>query len=351
MTSVNIAATTSSMTFYFKDNSTQNVTLSATDNAHLLATGTDAVVVNPSPVHDLLVAGYPTPTVAGVSHNLTVTAQDSFGNTVTSYTGTVSFTSSDTAAGLPASYTFQTTDAGTKTFAVTFKTAGTQGITATDSGNSVSGNQTGITVNAASAATLAVSAFPTTTTAGVAHTATVTALDAYNNVATGYLGTIRFTSGDTQATLPANYTFSAGDNGAHTFTNGVTLATAPTQAITATDTVTGTITGTENGITVTPATATKLVLGGPLGSDGRRLLDDLYGDFGRPVRQRLVGRLESDDQPDEHGRGRVVHGLELHERQHDVDFDRERYEREHGLLPGQHLPIGHADRDRFRRRR
>ena len=97
----------------------------------------------------------------------------------------------------------------------------------------------------------------------MAHTAVVTALDAYNNMATGYRGMVHFTSGDTQATLPANYTFSAGDNGVHTFTSGVTLATAPTQAITATDTVTGTITGTETGITVSPAAATKLVLSGP----------------------------------------------------------------------------------------
>src|SRR2546430_8636930 len=60
--------------------------------------------------------------------------------------------------------------------------------------------------------------------------------------------------------LPANYTFVAGDNGAHTFTNGVTLKAAGTQSITATDTVTGTILGTESGITVNAGTFTKLQL-------------------------------------------------------------------------------------------
>ena len=36
---------------------------------------------------------------------------------------------------------------------------------------------------------------------------TVTAVDAYGNVATGYTGTVHFTSSDGQAVLPANYTF------------------------------------------------------------------------------------------------------------------------------------------------
>lgn len=44
--------------------------------------------------------------------------------------------------------------------------------------------------------------------------------------------------------LPADYTFTgeAGDNGAHTFPGGVTLATVGDQTITVTDTVSG-ITG------------------------------------------------------------------------------------------------------------
>src|SRR5262249_47387100 len=44
------------------------------------------------------------------------------------------------------------------------------------------------------------------------------------------------------ALLPAEYTFVASDNGVHTFSNGVTLLTAGTQTITATDADSG-ITG------------------------------------------------------------------------------------------------------------
>ena len=73
----------------------------------------------------LAVSGLPSPTVAGVAHNLTVTAKDASGNTATGYTGTVHFTSSDPAAVLPADATLTN---GVGTFSVTLKTAGTQSV-------------------------------------------------------------------------------------------------------------------------------------------------------------------------------------------------------------------------------
>jgi hypothetical protein len=54
-------------------------------------------------------------------------------------------------------------------------------------------------------------------TVGVADTATVCAVDYADNTLTSYTGTIRFSSSDLLATLPANYTFVAGDLGCHTF--------------------------------------------------------------------------------------------------------------------------------------
>src|SRR5262249_49923418 len=83
---------------------------------------------------------------------------------------------------------------------------------------------------------------------GAQRSITVTALDQFNNTATGYLGTVHFTKSDpgTGSAVPADYTFVAGDNGVHTFTNGVTFVTAGSQSITATDTVTSSITGTSN---------------------------------------------------------------------------------------------------------
>ena len=74
--------------------------------------------------------------------------------------------------------------------------------------------------------------------------------------ATGYTGTVHFTSSDARPACRANYTFTGGDAGTHVFS--VTLKTAGTQSITATDTVTGTITGTQSGITVNVGPTTTL---------------------------------------------------------------------------------------------
>ncbi len=89
----------------------------------------------------------------------------------------------------------------------------------------------------------------------------VTAKDAYGNTATGYRGTVHFTSTDSSATLPSNYAFTSSDNGVHTFT-GVILKTAGERSITATDTTTSSITGSQTGITVNAASASKLVITG-----------------------------------------------------------------------------------------
>ena len=115
------------------------------------------------------------------------------------------------------------------------------------SGSSGDGARRSIATNAAARAADAISAD------------TVTALDQFNNVATGYTGTVHFTSSDGQATLPTNYTFTGADKGKHTFTSAFTLFTAGSQSLTATDAATSTILGTQAGITVNPAAATTLI--------------------------------------------------------------------------------------------
>ncbi len=72
-----------------------------------------------------------------------------------------------------------------------------------------------------------------TTRVGDVLTITVTALDAGGNVATNYTGAVRFTSSDPQAVVPAAYTFTHGDAGAHTF--AVTLKSAGAQSVTISD--------------------------------------------------------------------------------------------------------------------
>ena len=75
---------------------------------------------------------------AGVSFDVTVTAEDAYGNTAAGYRGTVTFSSSDPAATLPGDYTFTGGDGGSHTFGsgATLFTAGGQTVTAVDTGTS-----------------------------------------------------------------------------------------------------------------------------------------------------------------------------------------------------------------------
>ena len=107
---------------------------------------------------------------------------------------------------------------------------------------------------------LTVGGFPSSSTAGAPGSVTVTALDQNGMLATGYTGTVHFTSNDPQATLPADYTFTAADRGQHTFTNGITLTTAGSQTITVTDTSDPRLTASQAGIVVMPAAASTLLV-------------------------------------------------------------------------------------------
>ncbi len=209
---------------------------------------------------DKLVLAAPTAETAGTSFGLTVTAENSSGATDTGYLGTISFSSSDVQAGLPATFTFTAADEGTYTFPVTLRTAGSQSITATDAVTpSITGTESGIAVQAAAATTLTIAGFPTSDTAGAAGHVVVTAYDAYGNVATGYTGTVSLASSDPQAVLPVSFTF-PGTTGTHTF--AITLDTAGTQSITATDIATSSLNAAESNIAVTAAAASILKVTG-----------------------------------------------------------------------------------------
>ncbi|HEY6962615.1 MAG TPA: invasin domain 3-containing protein [Gaiellaceae bacterium] len=241
--------------------------VAVTDHAAPGITGTSPTLSVEAAAADHLVVATSAgaPDTAGSAFDATVTAKDAYGNTDTSYTGTVDFTSNDPAAVLPASYAFQAGDGGTRSFpgGVTLKTAGAaRTVTATDHANASITGTAHVDVSAAAATHLSV----TTTagapqTAGVAFATTVSARDAYQNVADAYTGTVHFTSTDPQAALPSDYTFTAGDSGSHTFAT-VALETAGSRTVTATDTVTGSIAGSSSAITVAPAAAAKFVVTG-----------------------------------------------------------------------------------------
>ncbi len=161
-----------------------DVTIMATDGSHSGASNSFSVN---SGVANRLVVSSGTSQVAGVAFSVTVTAEDAYGNTATSYTGRVHFSSSDAGSGvsLPSDYKFQSGDFGIHTFTngVTLVTVGTGiWVTATDTvTGSITGSQTGITVTRAGVVNVVISPSGSSVTAGSSKTYSATALDAYGN--------------------------------------------------------------------------------------------------------------------------------------------------------------------------
>jgi hypothetical protein len=197
---------------------------------------------------------------AGVGFAFTITVEDAFGNAAVTYTGTVGFTGSDPAGEYPGN---STVTSGTGTFTATLVTAANQTLTATDTVTGTIKGHSGTIVTAATTATTIVVSAPSTATAGVVLVFTITVEDTYGNVATGYTGTVAFTSTDGQAVLPANSTVASG-----TGSFSVTFKTSGTQTITATDTVTGTIKGHSGSIAVAANVATHFVFVVPSSATG-----------------------------------------------------------------------------------
>src|SRR5262249_492264 len=146
------------------------------------------------------------------------------------------------------------------TFTVTLRTAGSQTITATDTAaSSVTGTSQPVTANAAAASHFSLTSSTGTTTAGTAFNVTVVALDQFNNTATGYGGTVPFSSRDPHpATFPSNSTLSSG-----TGSFSVTLFKAPSQTITVTDANVGSITGSTVSVNVTAAATSGFTVSAP----------------------------------------------------------------------------------------
>jgi hypothetical protein len=229
-------------------------TLTATDTSNGAIMGSVTVTVIPAATTHLLVNGIPDPSQAGVAHSVTVAAEDQFGNVTSGYRGTVTFSSSDTGAGviLPASYTFVAGDAGVHVFTlgVTLVTAGSQRVTAIDLFTPTINGSEILTVNPGSTTSLVVSGLPDPTPAGTPEPLTVTAEDQFGNVTPAYTGTVHFSSTDFAAILPADFAFVDADAGVVQF-SGVTLFTTGPQTVRAIDTVNTTIRGSET-VTVNP---------------------------------------------------------------------------------------------------
>src|SRR5262249_37495752 len=145
----------------------------------------------------------------------------------------------------PPDYTFTTGDAGTHVFSITAKKAGASDFTVSSAGMTAKAT---VAVIPGGVVSFVVTGLAGSTAQGAPLSFTVSAYDAQGNLATNYLGTVIFTSTDARATLPASYTFTVGDAGAHTFT-GLVFDRAGTQPITVTDSSNG-----ANGIAFTKVT-------------------------------------------------------------------------------------------------
>jgi probable HAF family extracellular repeat protein len=244
-------------TFSATLNTAGSQTTTATDTVTVSITGSsNSISVSPTARATHFSVTAPASVTAGTAFNFTVTALDTSNNTVTTYAGTVHFTSIGGQAVLPANATLTN---GTGTFSTTMMTVGSQTITATDTVTvSITGSSNAVSVSPAAKATHFSVTAPASVTAGTAFNFTVTALDASNNTVITYAGAIHFTSSDGQATLPANSTLT---NGTATFS--ATPKTIGAQTITAIDTVTASITGTSNPINVSAPGTLTITSGAP----------------------------------------------------------------------------------------
>jgi len=235
----------------------QSTTLTATSGT---VTGTSAsFTVSPAVAVKFAVANPGTQT-AGSSFNLTLTAQDTYGNTATTYSGSKTMTfsgpSSSPGGNAPSYPSTVTFSSGAGTASITLYDAQSTSITATQStltGNSGTFTVTGGTVSSFSVPT------PATQTAGTAFNETLTAVDQYGNTTTSYTGskTISFSGPSsspdgTTPTYPSSVTFSSGVG-----TASITLVNASSSSLTATQ---GTTSGSSGSFTVNAAAQASLYL-------------------------------------------------------------------------------------------
>ncbi|AKJ06738.1 Hypothetical protein AA314_08364 [Archangium gephyra] len=202
-----------------------------------------------------LVLEAPASVEAGGPLALKVTALDAHDNVVKDYTREVTFTvDADRATG-PASYMFVLADEGSRRFDFKLEKAVSTKITVTDTAGLSASHD--VSVSHAPASTLVLVAPSAPVEAGVAFTVDVTLKDAYDNVATGYTGTLGFTSSDSKLVPPASGELTSADAGHKVFS--VTLKTAGEQSLSVKDLARAFLAATAPSIVVNPGPAAKLV--------------------------------------------------------------------------------------------
>ena len=228
--------------------------ISVTDSATGTIAGNVPVSVVPARAQQLVVTtSFASPDVAGTLGTVTVTAEDAYNNPVSNgpdqYLGTVNLSSTDSqVTGLPKNSTFTALDAGSHTFTgVVLKTAGSQVITATDSGTTTIKGSTTVDVAPLAASQLVFTTQPPSPIIpGQAFSVVVSVEDSFHNVVPGFNGNVTISAPNEpglSATVQAR-------TGVATFTRLTADTAAEGESIQATSG--GLRVGVSNPLTVTP---------------------------------------------------------------------------------------------------
>jgi hypothetical protein len=201
----------------------------------------------------LAVTGPPAAT-AGTPFNLTVTAQDSGGNTVSNFNGTVTLSSSSGADIAPTSVTLK---GGTATIPVTLTAAGPQTITAAFPG--LTSGMAPVTVSAGPFTQYLVAVQgPSTIQAGIAALTTVQGADQFGNPVFNYSGPASVTATIAPTSTASNFptTVSINNTGL-----GFFLATFQQTGTYTVSVANGSFTGSAGPVSVQPGPAVRLGFG------------------------------------------------------------------------------------------
>jgi len=226
-------------TFSVTFNTAASQTVGAHDGGSLTSNDLVVTVGAFGAAAHLIVAG-PATATAGVAQDITVTAKDALGNTVTDYAGDVTITSSDGA--LVSAPTHGTLTSGVGTFSVTLKTAGSQTVGAGDGTPSHAATPVSVAVGHGELNKLVLTG-PSAVVRGIASDYTVSATDTFGNPVTDYAGTVTMTSSDSDfASSPPSSTLTSGVGTFH-----VSFRAVGSQTLGAGD---GTLTATNLAVTV-----------------------------------------------------------------------------------------------------
>jgi hypothetical protein len=254
ITSITIAAgSNSSAGFYYKDTATGNPTLTGAYSG--LTSATTQFTINAGALDHFVFNTISTQT-AGSAFSITITAKDSNGNTVTSYTGTNTLTISLGTISPTSTTAFA---AGVWTGQVTISQIVT-GISISTSGGGKSGTSNSFNVNAVTLDHFVFNTISSPQTAGTAFSITITAKASNGNTVTSYTGTptLSVSTGTISPTITG--AFSSG-----VWTGMVTVTGAGSGVTLGVNDGSG-HTGTSNSFTVTHATAASSVVISPAGS-------------------------------------------------------------------------------------